>query len=78
MSRAAHQVSWPLHRINKQANDAFQVALGIIVMLFMPSYPEKASWLTEEEKKLEIARLGENSSQGSVNLDYDFLSPPEN
>lgn len=33
-------------------------------MLFMPSYPEKASWLTEEEKAVQVQRLGSNCSQG--------------
>lgn len=30
----------------------------------MPSYPEKAGWLTEEEKAIQVARLGVNSSHG--------------
>lgn len=52
------------HRKIKRSPLTFQVALGFFAMAFMPSYPEKASWLDEEEKRLQIARLGVNSSQG--------------
>lgn len=44
------------------------VALGILTFLFMPSYPEKANWLTEEEKAIQVLRLGVNSSHGYVNI----------
>jgi hypothetical protein len=30
----------------------------------MPSYPEKAGWLTEEEKAIQVLRLGVNSAHG--------------
>jgi MFS family permease len=40
------------------------VALGIFVFFFMPSYPEKASWLSEEEKQMAANRLGASSAQG--------------
>lgn len=46
----------------------YTVALGILTFLFMPSYPEKANWLTEEEKAIQVLRLGVNSSHGYVNI----------
>lgn len=40
------------------------VLLGIFVFFFMPNYPEKAKWLTAEEKELQKRRMGENCSHG--------------
>ncbi|KAE9579220.1 hypothetical protein CGMCC3_g4650 [Colletotrichum fructicola] len=40
------------------------VVMGVAVFLFMPSYPESAKWLLNEEKSFQIQRLGENSSKG--------------
>jgi hypothetical protein len=34
----------------------------------MPSYPEKANWLTEEEKAIQVLRLGVNSSHGYAQI----------
>lgn len=42
------------------------VVLGVCVMLFMPSYPEKASWLSDDEKALSEARLGTHAARGHV------------
>lgn len=40
------------------------VAVGIIIFFFLPSYPEKAKWLTAQEKELLLASLGDNASKG--------------
>ncbi|KAM0487248.1 hypothetical protein ACHAPX_000519 [Trichoderma viride] len=37
----------------------------------MPSYPEKANWLTEEEKSIQVLRLGVNSSHGAAKLNWE-------
>ncbi|KAM0457504.1 hypothetical protein ACHAO4_003305 [Trichoderma viride] len=37
----------------------------------MPSYPEKANWLTEEEKAIQVLRLGVNSSHGAAKLNWE-------
>ncbi|KAF2473605.1 MFS general substrate transporter [Lindgomyces ingoldianus] len=37
--------------------------VGIFVFFFLPSYPEQASWLTPEEKRLQRDRLGINAGQ---------------
>ncbi|KAJ4854809.1 major facilitator superfamily domain-containing protein [Trichoderma breve] len=47
------------------------IVLGILTFLFMPSYPEKAGWLTEEEKAIQVARLGVNSSHGEAKLNWE-------
>ncbi|KAL6694130.1 major facilitator superfamily domain-containing protein [Trichoderma pleuroticola] len=47
------------------------IVLGILTFLFMPSYPEKAGWLTEEEKAVQVARLGVNSSHGEAKLNWE-------
>ncbi|KAH0427677.1 major facilitator superfamily transporter [Colletotrichum camelliae] len=46
------------------------VVMGFTVVLFMPSYPENASWLSNEEKSFQIQRLGENSSKGNAKLNW--------
>ncbi|KAM0330826.1 hypothetical protein ACHAQA_003781 [Verticillium albo-atrum] len=46
------------------------IILGFIVFFFMPNYPENASWLTAEEKEVQIARLGANCSQGDAKLNW--------
>lgn len=38
------------------------VVVGILVFIFLPSYPKEAKWLTAEEKDVETRRLGINSS----------------
>lgn len=40
------------------------VAVGLLVFVFMPSYPEKAGWLSPEEKELQARRLGPYRSSG--------------
>ncbi|KAH9240765.1 hypothetical protein K456DRAFT_1744608 [Colletotrichum gloeosporioides 23] len=46
------------------------VVMGVAVVLFMPSYPESAKWLSNEEKSFQIQRLGENSSKGNAKLNW--------
>ncbi|KAI0817097.1 major facilitator superfamily domain-containing protein [Xylaria sp. FL0064] len=46
------------------------VALGFLVMFLLPNYPEYASWLSKEEKELEVRRLGVNSSHGGAQLNW--------
>ncbi|KAG5743469.1 hypothetical protein H9Q70_013824 [Fusarium xylarioides] len=46
------------------------IALGVIVMLFMPGYPEKSKWLTDDEKAMQVIRLGGNCSQGDAKLNW--------
>ncbi|KAI1272917.1 major facilitator superfamily domain-containing protein [Xylaria sp. FL0933] len=46
------------------------VALGFLVMFLLPNYPENASWLSKEEKELEMRRLGVNSSHGGAQLNW--------
>jgi hypothetical protein len=46
----------------------YTVVLGILTFFFMPSYPEKANWLTEEEKSIQVLRLGVNSSHGYAQI----------
>lgn len=41
------------------------VITGILVFFFMPNYPENASWLTADEKKIQRQRLAAgNNSHG--------------
>ncbi|KAH6679971.1 major facilitator superfamily domain-containing protein [Plectosphaerella plurivora] len=47
------------------------VILGVIVFFCMPNYPENASWLTEEEKRVQVQRLGLNCSQGNAKLNWN-------
>ncbi|CEL03727.1 hypothetical protein ASPCAL04873 [Aspergillus calidoustus] len=47
------------------------IAAGILVFFFMPSYPEKAGWLTPEEKELSARRLGAHRSAGSDKLSWE-------
>lgn len=45
------------------------VIVGVLVFLFMPNYPENASWLSEAEKAIQRQRLSAgNNSHGWVNL----------
>lgn len=37
------------------------VVAGILIFFFLPSYPEQVGWLTEEEKQLQVRRLGIHS-----------------
>lgn len=46
------------------------VLLAAIIVIFMPSYPEKAKWLTEEEKAILRSSFGDNIPRG-----YVLLSP---
>ncbi|KAF0321813.1 major facilitator superfamily transporter [Colletotrichum asianum] len=46
------------------------MVMGVAVFLFMPSYPENAKWLSNEEKSFQIQRLGENSSKGNAKLNW--------
>ncbi|KAI0202331.1 major facilitator superfamily domain-containing protein [Astrocystis sublimbata] len=46
------------------------VALGFFMIFFLPNYPENAKWLSEEEKELEVRRLGANSSHGGAKLNW--------
>lgn len=38
------------------------VILGILLFFFLPSYPEHVGWLSEEEKDIQIRRMGIHSS----------------
>ncbi|KAL4902005.1 hypothetical protein BDW74DRAFT_187017 [Aspergillus multicolor] len=46
------------------------IAVGLLVFFFLPSYPEKASWLTTEEKDLQSRRLGASRSSGRDKLNW--------
>ena len=45
---------------------ALLVVLGILVFFFLPSYPENASWLSDEEKDIHMRRMGIYSGARSV------------
>lgn len=38
--------------------------LAVAILFFLPSYPEKANWLTLEEKSLLRSSFGENIPRG--------------
>lgn len=38
--------------------------LAVAILFFLPSYPEKAKWLTPEEKSLLRSSFGENIPRG--------------
>lgn len=42
------------------------VVIGTAVIFLLPSYPEKAKWLTPQEKGLLLSSLGDNVSKGQV------------
>ncbi|KAL2815280.1 major facilitator superfamily domain-containing protein [Aspergillus cavernicola] len=46
------------------------IAVGILVFFFLPSYPEKAGWLTAEEKELQVRRLGASRSSGEDTINW--------
>ncbi|KAL2867813.1 major facilitator superfamily domain-containing protein [Aspergillus lucknowensis] len=46
------------------------IVVGILVFFFLPSYPEQAGWLTEEEKELQIRRLGAYRNAGEDKLNW--------
>ncbi|KAL4804583.1 major facilitator superfamily domain-containing protein [Aspergillus unguis] len=46
------------------------IAVGILVFLFLPSYPEKAGWLSAEEKELQTRRLGAYRSSGEDKMNW--------
>ncbi|PMD45553.1 MFS general substrate transporter [Hyaloscypha variabilis F] len=47
------------------------VICGIVIFFFLPQYPESASWLNEEEKKLQLTRMGVNCSHGGEKLSWE-------
>ncbi|KAL4925274.1 major facilitator superfamily domain-containing protein [Aspergillus undulatus] len=46
------------------------IAVGLLVLFFFPSYPERAGWLTAEEKELQARRLGANRSSGEDKINW--------
>lgn len=40
------------------------VVLAVAIFFFMPSYPEHAKWLSEEEKSILRSSFGENIPRG--------------
>ncbi|KAE8378532.1 major facilitator superfamily domain-containing protein [Aspergillus bertholletiae] len=46
------------------------IAAGLLVFLFLPSYPEKVAWLTDEEKEAQALRLGDGGSSGEDKLNW--------
>ncbi|KAE8136454.1 major facilitator superfamily domain-containing protein [Aspergillus pseudotamarii] len=46
------------------------IAAGLLVFLFLPSYPEKVGWLTDEEKEAQALRLEANGSSGEDKLNW--------
>ncbi|OJJ54818.1 hypothetical protein ASPSYDRAFT_61322 [Aspergillus sydowii CBS 593.65] len=46
------------------------IAVGLLVFVFMPSYPEKAGWLSPEEKELQARRLGPYRSSGDDKINW--------
>jgi hypothetical protein len=47
------------------------IICGIVIFFFLPQYPETASWLNEEEKKLQTSRMGINCSHGGEKLKWE-------
>ncbi|KAI0399869.1 major facilitator superfamily domain-containing protein [Xylaria palmicola] len=47
------------------------VALGFLIILFLPNYPENARWLSEKEVELEMRRLGTNRPHGAEKLNWE-------
>jgi predicted MFS family arabinose efflux permease len=47
------------------------VICGIVIFFFLPQYPESASWLNEEEKRLQLTRMGVNCSHGGEKLSWE-------
>ncbi|KAL4813153.1 major facilitator superfamily domain-containing protein [Aspergillus spinulosporus] len=47
------------------------IALGLLVFFFLPSYPEKAGWLSPEEKELQARRLGAYHCSGEDKLNWN-------
>ncbi|EON97548.1 putative mfs transporter protein [Phaeoacremonium minimum UCRPA7] len=37
------------------------IVAGVLIFFFLPSYPEHVGWLTEEEKQLQVRRMGIHS-----------------
>ncbi|KAJ5634119.1 hypothetical protein N7528_001961 [Penicillium herquei] len=46
------------------------ILLAVAIFFFLPSYPEKAKWLTDEEKELLRASFGENIPRGEDKLSW--------
>ncbi|KAE8365933.1 major facilitator superfamily domain-containing protein [Aspergillus caelatus] len=46
------------------------IAVGLLVFLFLPSYPEKVGWLTDEEKEAQALRLEASGSSGEDKLNW--------
>ncbi|KAL5333979.1 major facilitator superfamily domain-containing protein [Aspergillus crustosus] len=46
------------------------IVAGVLVFFFLPSYPEKAGWLSAEEKELQIRRLGPYRSAGDDKVSW--------
>jgi MFS family permease len=47
------------------------IICDIAIFFFLPQYPETASWLNEEEKKLQTSRMGINCSHDSEKLKWE-------
>lgn len=54
------------------------VILGIIILWRLPSSPEKATWLSEPEKKWLITQLEEDNKDVVVNKNHSWLSSLKN
>ncbi|CAG5149253.1 uncharacterized protein ALTATR162_LOCUS2326 [Alternaria atra] len=53
-------------------NIAFGVfCVGILVFFFLPNYPEHAGWLTEEEKVLQVRRMGIHSNASESKISWE-------
>ncbi|KAI5301507.1 hypothetical protein KEM56_001650 [Ascosphaera pollenicola] len=46
------------------------VASSLLILFFLPDYPETANWLTPEEKELAIRRLEGEGSQGGQSMTW--------
>ncbi|KAE8314448.1 major facilitator superfamily domain-containing protein [Aspergillus transmontanensis] len=46
------------------------IAAGLLVFLFLPSYPDKVGWLTDEEKEAQALRLEDGGSSGEDKLNW--------
>ncbi|KAJ5717445.1 hypothetical protein N7488_003091, partial [Penicillium malachiteum] len=46
------------------------ILLAIAIFFFLPGYPEKAKWLTDEEKEILRASFGENIPRGEDKLSW--------
>ncbi|KAJ5727168.1 hypothetical protein N7493_004988, partial [Penicillium malachiteum] len=46
------------------------ILLAVAIFFFLPSYPEKAKWLTDEEKEILRSSFGENIPRGEDKLSW--------